>query len=790
MRSLPRAQTVVLMMAAWLVFGMAWCQADFVILKDGFTLSGKLEIEGEALRDPNGREFWIKKLGGFYVVNDKVRRMTFAVRQVAEAHPDPAERKPEGDVIEFRPPLHLTEFSRGLRAVKIEDATPWGTEGERDVTLVNDAGNTKTFTQCFLSISPYAAKVGARSVRWTSYYLTSELPPATVLHVIRRQLAKKKPAATPLEEKQTIVRFCMQAGWYAEATRELDALAKDFPSEQEKVERTRKDLNRMLALKRADELEAAGRAGQYGRSQELLRDFPLEEAPERVVSSVRLRELDLRTRDKKLQNAKRLFTLVRQDVNSGSKIAGCEEAIAEIDRELNHDNCERLEPFVALALQEEKLRAAGSSSTLQPEQLVALAVSGWTMGKNGAETDVRNAVRLCQARRFMQAYLRTPDHHNRERMLDDYVRLDPSGVDVIQQLIDLLPPPVPFPEIPKAAVDLTSLPESEMKGVPYRLQLPPEYHNHRAYPVLIVLPNVKEEPKDGMAPWAALAARHGYVLVAPKWADLLQASYQFTSKEHDAVLTVLRDVRRRVNVDSERVFLAGFDQGGTLAYDLGMSHPDLFAGVVTICGRPSKIMNTYKYNAQYLPFYVIDGQYSPDNTGDNRTLFEFWVQRGFPSVYVEYSGRGLEFFSGELPTIFDWMSRKKRASGMLDLGGPASDGGSLGNDFRIARPTDNRFYWITTDDAGNGNQPSLFTAKIGRKNDIVVRTSGFKQVSVWLNPAMVDFGQPVDVRVNQGFNTVRTSNKPVEPSIGVLLEDYYQRGDKVNLFTARVDFKW
>ena len=114
MPSFPQLRNAALICMAWMGVGMTLCHADFVILKDGFTLSGKLEIEGEVLRDPNGKEFWIKKLGGFYLINDKVRRMTFAVRQVAEAHPDPAERKGEGDVIEFRPPLHLTEAERML----------------------------------------------------------------------------------------------------------------------------------------------------------------------------------------------------------------------------------------------------------------------------------------------------------------------------------------------------------------------------------------------------------------------------------------------------------------------------------------------------------------------------------------------------------------------------------------------------------------------------------------------------------------------------------------------------
>ncbi len=66
---------------------------------------------------------------------------------------------------------------------------------------------------------------------------------------------------------------------------------------------------------------------------------------------------------------------------------------------------------------------------------------------------------------------------------------------------------------------------------------------------------------------------------------------------------------------------------------------------------------------------------------------------------MEYKGRGIEWFGGEVPNIFDWMRNKQRAFPLHQLGTDGI-GEAFGNEFCTMRPTDNRFYWLTTDDAG------------------------------------------------------------------------------------------
>src|SRR5207247_1309522 len=109
-------------------------------------------------------------------------------------------------------------------------------------------------------------------------------------------------------------------------------------------------------------------------------------------------------------------------------------------------------------------------------------------------------------------------------------------------------------------------------------------------------------------------------------------------------------------------FMFGYANAGVMAYDVGLLYPDWFAGVAVMCGRPRN-PKPFRNNAQVLPFYVVDGEMNGRGPEENRELFHAWMPRGFPGLYVEYKGRGFEYFRGEMPYIFDWMSRKTRALG-------------------------------------------------------------------------------------------------------------------------------
>jgi pimeloyl-ACP methyl ester carboxylesterase len=335
--------------------------------------------------------------------------------------------------------------------------------------------------------------------------------------------------------------------------------------------------------------------------------------------------------------------------------------------------------------------------------------------------------------------------------------------------------------------------EKEVGGTTYHLKLPPEYRHTRAYPVLIVLHDDGQKPGAMLDRWSELAARHGYILAAPEWGG---GAFRYSVREHAAVVNTLWDLRRRYQVDSDRVFLFGQGEGGKMAFDVGLAHPDLFAGVLPMAASPRWYSEHYWPNAQYLPFYVVIGDQAGDDMTRNKDQFDTWVPHGYPAMMVQYKGRANEWFGAEPASMFDWMNRKKRFFPVTQMGSFGQ--GKLGNMFHSYRATDNRFYWVTgtiSEACLNGNPkwsprvlPATLWARIDPKsNTISVHTNGWTQVSVWLaRTGQIDFDQRVTVY--HGNQLVMSRGK-VTPKVSVLLDDYGSRLDRQQLFVARIDFK-
>jgi hypothetical protein len=208
--------------------------------------------------------------------------------------------------------------------------------------------------------------------------------------------------------------------------------------------------------------------------------------------------------------------------------------------------------------------------------------------------------------------------------------------------------------------------------------------------------------------------------------------------------------------------------------------------------QPRLFTQTYWRNAQYLPFYVMSGDIAGEYTKMNQRIFDQWIPRGYPSLFVVYRGRGAEWFEAEIPYMFDWMSRKKREVAFPELGRSAGPGGE---EFQTMRSTDNRFYWLSTDSINekylnettwsNRVVPATMQARIAEGNQIIIQTRGLKQLTVWLGRGMVDFEKPVTVRING--NTM-LNNRPIKPSLRTLLEDFQARGDRQRLFLVELPF--
>src|SRR5262249_51185366 len=87
---------------------------------------------------------------------------------------------------------------------------------------------------------------------------------------------------------------------------------------------------------------------------------------------------------------------------------------------LNLDTVGRLEKFLLFAQQHESQRADGGQPTQTPEEVLAIAVTGWLQGDQAAESDPKLALRLVRARSFLLEYLVTTGEVKRSGLISAY----------------------------------------------------------------------------------------------------------------------------------------------------------------------------------------------------------------------------------------------------------------------------------------------------------------------------------------------------------------------------------
>ncbi|HZV07415.1 MAG TPA: hypothetical protein VE999_20190 [Gemmataceae bacterium] len=776
-------------------------RAELLFFKDGFPVEGKVTREMTIEFDQVGRDaYYMPK--GFFFLNDGPRRIFFSparVRYVSEKDP-PAEeriiyRNPRGQVNPKKFP--------GLAAVV--SAPEWGEDWSRRFEFLSGMGAKVGVPQHISVLTPYWAQVDSMGhYFWSCAYLTRELGPETVQALLSSHADFQEKKNLPAEKRASLrlrkADFFAQAGFLDLADKELDRLAEAMPDQKERVETARKMLIKLRAGERIEEIKRRQLAGQHNRVRKLLMDFPTKDVPAEMVAKVQEFRHEYKDTDQLLKETARLLDKTRREAK-GEKNAVLRNAAGVIHDELNFENVARLDAFLGQARQAERLQKAGKPSEVSPEQLLSLAISGWLLGSASAEMSVETALRLWNGRDMVLNYLRTEDPNKRQQMIQQHVagtRTESASIDELVQIIRTLPPVAAEKTLPEDAAQFKT------EGTTYLVQLPPEYRHGRAYPVLIALHQAGEKPSDMLKRFADAAAENGYILLAPEWQAGSNNRYSYSEAEHAAVLNSLRDLRRRFNTDEDRVFLTGLGDGGAMAFDVGLGHPGLFAGVLPMGSGPHFHAEICWRNAQDLPFYVVSGSQEPDHE-KLKELFHNWLilRPNYPTLWIDYKGRGAEWFAGEVPNMFDWMRNKRRAS-LSSLRKLGSDGmgGMFGNEFCTVRSCDNHFYWLSSDDIritrdvnnwrARYNQQATLTASIDTDNKlgtvINLKTSGIGQVTIWLGRTnkgedMIDFDKPVTVR--HGFSTVLGKSK-VSPSLEVLLEDLYQRGDREHLFLAKI----
>lgn len=764
---------------------LATANAAVVVMRNGMVLEGQLgyiasiDVNPLVTQDPAGQ---VEQIA---LIDDGLRRTYVSSHQVeslGESDPTGKER--------IRIRQNVAKGKRQIGAVTaIRSIGKFNQYGRRIFSIVTPRGPVDIF-QGITEITPVYTRVqglvGRPSIRWDSRIATSSIPRQTLSKVMRLQGME-----TGADAQMSVVRLLFEAQRYNDARIELESAMREFP-ELEELKGLLVQLKQYTGRRLVDEIELRQQAGQHRRARALLANFPEQGIATETLQRVSQLLRDYQRLDQEVEQFKTKLAAMAGDVRDPVLKPQVAAVANEIEGHLSYNTLSRLQDFQRLA----------DDPQLTLDTRLSLLISGWILGSGSATQNLSEALSLVRTRDLVMRYLATDREEERVEILQLLGREEGGTPQHLVEMLEQLDPPwitEPQPNRPPGNYVI------EVPGVPsgtfsYEVQLPDEYDPHRRYPAIVTLHAAGRTVGQQIDWWAGAfdsqrqarlgqATRRGYIVIAPNWIPPGRRAYEYSGREHAAVLSCLRDAGRRFSIDTDQVFLSGHSVGGDAAWDIGLAHPDLWAGVIPIVAvgdygpQAPKYVAQYWENARNLSLYFVMGELDGNKLELNRRDLDRYLRRPQIDVMInEYIGRGHEHFYDEIHRIFDWMALHRREF-HLDKYECVS-----------MRPFDNFFYNLELESmparsmVGPYEWPTKSATRPARASfeetaigSLRIQT-GAVRAALWLSPRTVELNERLRITVNG-----KSRQYSVAPDVKTVLEDARTRVDRKHPFWARVE---
>lgn len=767
-----------------------------VVMKDGRLLVGGVFPTQSVIELPNTkqeRESSPIKTEKIVVLDDELRRIYFPKGNILDLAPDES-----GTALEvFKIPQRVCNNpAKRIGILGYYRATSEFDEFGRRTILASG----QTIVQGITEIAPTYVRV-----QGLTHNVDSRLSPHSIPRKTLSALVKKRIDPTVLDDRLRVYQFYVQATLYEQAAEELQEIIDDFQNDEAndaRLDVALRLIKQLAAQRLIDELELRRAAGQHRRVKELLESFEADRVSPEKIQAIRRMRREYEDEDKRrAQIVERVQTLADQIEDAELKKTFA-PLVVEIVKELNSNTLPR---FVAF-------EQAENDGSLTDGEKLSIALSGWLVGNVASDKRLELTASIYRVRQLSRRYLLETRPAQRLALWDEIRAEEASTPELVSRILSTMKPPKSPPSSSRETpyqYELSVPSFQDGKTFSYWVQLPPEYDPNRKYPTVITLHGERSSPEQQLnwwcGPWVekttaqgkkvreryGQATRFGYIVVAPRWTEP-GLGYDFSATSCAAVLYTMRDAMRRFSIDTDRVFLSGFLAGGDAAWDLALSHPDLWAGVAPICGSATFLTERVKRNGEFVPLYAIGGELDGGKlAASSRTLdWGMDLSRPFDMTYVQYKGRGVEPFSEETTRVFEWMRTRTRRFFIPEE--------------RVAystRPWNNFFWNVELFDFPSRTMiDPLFPPKLGHDYDAAstqtfriaghrlnIKTSADRGV-VFLSPEQLDFSRRIEVVFNG--RKLTPPNGRVPASSLVMLEDARTRCDRQHPFWASLNSKF
>lgn len=675
-----------------------------------------------------------------------------------------------------------------------------------NVRLPDKTSIRRTYTQGITKITPrycvLKTLVGnptAPLKQWTMHIATGTVPK----NVLRNVLLSRVKNPNKPEEFFDIAYLFQQMGDYKLASEELRQIESKFPGLKEQIRDQRDKIGQLKARQILREIDLRKDSGQFDLALQMAK-VP---AKERLAGEIKAEfdnvEADeLAARKRVAQTRALAIELTKQVQNlSNEQIEAVNRFRDELETDLNRFNENRLAAYIRLA----------NDISMPAQQKLALAISGWLLGSNNAIENLAVVQSMFVVRDFVREYLdEATTAQRRTSILKELANLESGTPKILDAMIQQMKPIETAANVEsytgESAIEFTvEVPGTAANPEPIQFRcmahLPPQYNPYRKYPMIVSLTGGTQSLDQNMEIWYGKynqklkirqgnAPRNGYIVVAVDWRVPGQTRWNHSGREHRVVLDALYRSLRLFSVDSDRVFLSGHREGGDGAYDIGISHPEHWAGILGYSGAFDKYINKYWDNIHVqLPLYCVNGQKDVVSIAKMQFAINKWMRPKYinPTI-VQYIGRGNELFMEDLPFAFKWMKGQKR---------PWPDRGGFEFTCNALRPWDTYFWFYELNGIPDDRvvRPELFnqtkkfnkveiSGEITSLNSFRLGPASMKinaDSTLWLSPQFADLDKQIQIRGRGSFKGSVTASPKI------ILDDVLRRADREHIYHAKVD---
>jgi pimeloyl-ACP methyl ester carboxylesterase len=676
-------------------------------------------------------------------------------------------------------------ISRKVMPEGIPTLGQFDSEGLSRGTLHRSNGRKDEIVVGIVAINELYAEVSCLTHDW-SYCISFDSIPRQHLPAILSHVQNFRDRNVRLD----LVKMLIKSNRLPEARELFNTLLVNFPelANADEQQQIREEIARQITK----ELEQRRDFGQHKLAANGARVLTRDNlTPETVVRVERL-EKDYGAIEQRIEAVRMSIPVLVAGIEDDA----LRESVTLISRtvlgEIDPDTIDR---FAAYEI------VASTPGDIPNDEILGMALSGWLLGAENTVRNLNDIVSLFEARELILDYMNTSPEEAavRQALAERISALEGLGVERVAAMVKHLPAfaelPIEFSDVSQGGDFTLDATDSALGAVG---RVPPEYHESRQYPLLIALHGPFDDASRHLSYLRGIAESNGYILVAPEWSkragtesDVAPSGYYTSAEFHRLFAGLMLRLKQHLRIDDDRVFVSGHSFGGDIAMDLAASQPDLFAGVVTICGTGYRHLQWTAPNAIQMPWYVVIGDAQAgwfDRMGPlSARLFKRDTEMKvvFDTTFIKYPSRGLEIYHEEFESIFDWMSRYRRNRSPEKIYA------------NLLRSTDLHWSWVKLQGlppqfaqldaesaAPNGTyRPAELNIQSDDSNLIRIRSAP-SDLSIMLSPDMKNLNLEKPIRIHNGR---KLTTVDYDPEVTHLLEELYATGDRARLCHMRVE---